>query len=856
MGMIMSMKAEHAPVGDSVANSIKSLLQDIKANPPETLEDKLEALCVRTPQAILVQGQEGASKSKLLSSLEEYATGNGLKVIRVGCRKRFTSPFGLVRDLIKQAQLLYPRKAAEIEQKYSAVLSEFKHKVFAPDDNGRITITTTKYISFTRIDEKIPGEATIGLIVHLINYLLEMIRDDKKTLLILIDEIEFADSWSISFLVHLVRRIKRQPVAVCVTCDPKAKARAGKITFLLKKGDFFKATLGQPEHPAAEKTKNLTAYATDRTPLKDMMKSRLRHLDFAQQLVVNYLSVLVSPVRVEELEQIILRDYPDVRVRQSVNMLERDGIIHSSGQDKESQYLTLSPDWQDFLYNSLPLSRRQQYHASIAKVLEKSISGVKVWVWDVGDKINAIYFHLMKSGDWLSLLEYGKAYYSCPVNTYLQHADDNFRELHALISVETDLGKAIKDQVGYQIASDTARRPRGQTKAKMVDCEKYLKRGIDAYNRASIYANLSVLYSNHKTEAAYQKAFEYCDRAYKEVERISDRDLSMHMTAIIHSSKALTHFRLKEARKAIELEQAALRLVGEAKVIPTHQVVSRLAILAGLAQIYEKLLGDYDAAKNIYQELIKHAREHNQAEEVAENLISLAKSLYNAKRYDEALVYFLQCIKMAEGNHKLLTASMYAHKAAGFCYRSFGDLENSTKSFQECLKLAVEAADLSEIASLAASIGLNYYKQQQLSRSSYYYSRALGISKQAKLKEHIPAYSARLGVLRANTNDYKNAAELFKGAAKSYFYSGRFENALKYYAASMACYTQNEKPCGRSLLQQVERATQISDGSVSKAVFEEFMKAYLEQAAILKQSGRTEYTDKMLYDFSEFARRY
>ncbi len=843
------------PTGDNIINSIKSLLQNIKATPPETLEDKLETLCVRTPQAILIQGQKGTGKSNLLSSVEAYATGNGLNVIRVGCKKRFTSPFDLARELIKQAQSLYPRKAAEIEQKYSVVLSEFKHKIFAPDDDGRITITTTKYISFTRVDEKIPGEATIGLIVYLINYLLETMQDDNKTMLILVDDIEFADPWSISFLVHLLRRIKRQPVAVCITCNPKAKTCAGKVTFLLKKGDFFKLTLGQPKHQAGDETRNPTVYATERTPLKDIIKSRLQCLDFARQLVVNYLSVLASTVSVEELEQIIWHDYPDVSVRQSVDLLERDGIIHRHGRNRESRRLTLFPSWQDIFYKSLPLSRRRQYHTNIARVVEKSISGVNVWSWDVGDKINAIYFHLMKSGDWLSLLEYSKVYYSCPVNTYLQHVDANLGELHALISVETNLGKAIKDQVGYQIASDTIRQPKGQTKEKMGYCERYLKHGVDAYNRASIYANLSVLYSSYKTEAAYQKAFECCDRAYQEVETINDPDLSMHITAIIHSSKALTHFRLKEERTAIDLEQAALQLVGEAKVITTRQVISRSAILAGLAQIYEKLLGDYGAAKNIYQELIKDAREHDQAEEEAENLISLAKVLYNAKRYEEALVYFLQCLKIADGNHKLLTTSMYAYKAAGFCYRSVGDLENSIKSFKECLKLAVEAADLSEIASLVASVGLNYYKQQQLSRSSYYYSHALGISKQAKLKEYISAYSARLGVLYANTNDYKNAAELFKWAAKSYFYSGRFENALKYYAASMGCYTRNKKPCDRSLLQQVERATQISNGSVSQAVFEDFAKVYLEQAAILKQSGKIRYADRMLYNFDGFARR-
>ncbi|MBI3653574.1 MAG: ATP-binding protein [Acidobacteria bacterium] len=826
--------------------TVQAMVQELKSAPAATLEERLQLLAVGASPTVIVDGEQATGKTTLLDSLETLYGEQGLSVIRLACGEVGTSPFSLTAEVIRQAQLRYPQKAAQIAERYAQVLAEFQHRLCLAGETQRLTFTQRDFISYTRVDEQLSMEATIGLMLHTIYYLLELLSSESKTSLILIDDLQLADSWSIAFLLHLVRKIKGLPIAIGLTLDTKAKARDEKIRFFLGKAVGVQVTLKKQR---ASKREGLSGKS-----FREAIGVAFAAMPFSQQLVLSYLSVLDYAIGEAALRARLCEITDDTEWQNTLQELERLGAVVRLESNAATLYKLSHHAWRAVVARSVPTMKKRAYHLLTARALQQEIAAAADYDWQLGKKINAAYFHLINGGDWVGALAYHKLYYSCPVNTYLRHANDNLAKLSALVTTETRFGKRVKEQMLYQMASDTVRLARGHTEEKLQVCQRYIEQSSDDYHRAQIYANLAVLQVNQKIAEAQEKALAYCEVAYQCAENISDANLVKHLKAIIHSSKALLYFRAKEATAALEMEQAALDCLADAQPIGNRQVISKLAILGGMAQIHEKLRQDVMVAKALYQELIEEARCRAHLEDWVEHLYSLAKMLYRAGQYDEAAAYFREGIAIAKGHHRLFTTLMYGYKALGNCDRGLGDLTSSSRNLQACLMLAVDIAEAAEIASLTASLAANYAKQQQWQQASQYYSLALHLSQHARLKEQEALYAVHLGFLHTNAGQLEAAAAFFTDAAQIYVQGGKLEEAFKYFAVAIECCSAVGKPCHQGVLEQLQALAQNSNAAVSETVREQFMKACVNQAGLLKSSGSYADTKRLRYDAKDFAR--
>lgn len=833
------------PLTDA-ADAVKAFLRGVEAELPASPDDRVALLYSPTTHAALVHGGQGAGKTALLSELENYSARVGWDVFRCGFRNGFNSPFDIARSLINQCGPPDTEKADRLRTKYREVLSAFSHELRRPAGAGGTGHAPPTPDYGARVHQQISNEATIGLIVQTIDYLLESISPVKKLALILVDDLHFADHWSASFLAHLVRRIKRFPVAVCATSGLSVKGRNSRAKFLSGKNRLYEITL-TPD-PGAERVAAPAASA-DRGDLS----AALAGLDAPSRLVLSYLHAFERPVCGTELRLLSEMVQLPSGVGEILRRLEEVGAVANRGGRVRARYAISNSAWQGLIAEGLPPDRWRQIHLDIADLLQSRVEADGSAEPTLNGLPNAVFYHLLRSGDATRALGYQEVYFSCRVNTYLDHVAGCMRRLHKTLKANTGANRALKRYLSYVLASDTIRRA-GSVTERIRDCETHLRVERDSYRRAEIYGNLCVLHANLKTDTALQSAAGYADRAYQEAATITDPDQRKHITAILNNTLALVRFRQRDAGAAVALEAEALRLLREARPLKNTVMVSKEAVLNSLAQIYSRLIKDTASANSIYLGLMEEARADGRVEGEVEHAINVGKSLYHARRCQEALPYFLEALRAAGGGYRLLTARMYAHKAAALCYQALGRDEQAVESFRDCLDLALGAVDLSEIAGLLGGLGLSFYRLREYDLATCSYSKALRVSALARLRPLVSKHCANLGVLYADLNEYQKAAKFFFNAARISSRLGDRENSIRYYAAAMSCNTVSSTPCERSILRQIKRAVRLRDGVTDSAVYNGFAKAYLEQADILLKRKRNNDATEMLRHFGDLAK--
>ncbi len=797
-------------------NKLKHFFESIEVEPPCTLEERLHALSSVAPHAVFIEGEEGTGKTTLLLSFKDYLRQQNVGVIQLSCIESTVSPCILARNLIKKAEVLYSDKAANLHREYSDVLANLSH---------RLEVRDAESMSHDRAERFVVADLwlreLIGMTREIITYLLKLVNSGSKPMVILLDDFHLADSWAVSFMAYLVRRIKHQPLFICVACDSEVKLESSLIRNFLNKSDHYQlklepmdseqaalrsaisvdgkssAQLPEVKHPLFLRELSLYLNEHDlnaRTRgeadlprnCTEAIQARLKLLQPDQRRVLDYLSLFDDPLNGKQLDFLIHTDDDSFRLDKVLTELRiRKIVIEQQGKDKP-EYRVSHPLWKRIVMKNIAITRKHTFHLRIAELLERELRCCTLSEWDASDKIDNMYHHFRKGGDWLKVVQYNELYYSCKLNNIAENVVVDLEQLDHLIATASDLGKAIKSRVNLGLAKMYQKK--AQTEKCIRAYQKCLDLEEDVYLRSHIYVDLASVYIHHGEERSYEKAIRFINMARKEAKHITDSsDLQKHVLSYVNNAEAFFAYRRKNFRYAIKLEKEALGFLDQMCDSDNGKLkqAAKETILLNMATVYRKLRHEITDV-DYYTEIVGLRSETMWR---ALNLKAFGDALYEAQRYDEALKRYLECAELSSSHYRHVNTCMAANQCSGLCCHNLRDYLSAVKHFRNALELAIDIAELSEIATLLTNLGLSCYKVGDYKRAFFYYFEAFKIRKKTKTREIIRS-CVDLAIVSLRENDYKKAIKCFIEAGSRASKFEDFDGALKYLLAALNCYRQ------------------------------------------------------------------
>jgi tetratricopeptide (TPR) repeat protein len=760
---------------------------------------------------ILLAEQRPAPHADLFCDLASNLSTKGILCIRVPAPAQFHSPFHLVqrlRSALPDIDRGLPEPQAEL---WDLIRRQFIHRLTVPADLSECCLDGS-YRQFTRVDEQLSPDATVGLIDCMSRHLTDRLRQYPAALFI--EEIDLYDTWSVSFIAHLVRHSKDLPICVCTSFGGKAKPHKKAIAFLRAKlpGAVLAGVPGQQSTWRAETV------------------DRLCPLD---RMLLQCLSIADSSSTLAELQTLVNSHLREVDIRERLELLKNAGIVHISNQGDIS---IADSHLKRILYSRVPDALKRRIHLQIAEKLRAFAGERCLWNWRVGEKINAFYAHLVRGGNWLAASQYHRVYYSANANTYLQHVTANFRELHRSIQLCDQNSRLAKIRIAYQLATDVVRRP-GEYREKTRWCHVYLKTDSEPYERAHVYAGLCVLHANTKTAEGYSRALECSQAAYQEAASIPDIQRRLHANAIVHNARALLHFRLGENSEACDKGRQALNCLSEAGRLPGWQTLSRMVVLSSMAQV-SSADKDYQRALAVYEEVVAEAKAEKNTEALIAALVGEGKVLRKTGQYERAIGCFEQCINLASTNPLLISLQMFCEKATGLCWKSLDAPDRAAHHLKQSLSIAMSIADLAEIAFIHLQLGLCHFRTGDLDGVVSDLHTAFQIYSELHIADQAGYCAHQLAVVRVAHGDYRGAAQLFEQASDMFRSVKNEQQALVCLRAALQCrVTLQERSDQRLLRWALTIATDSEE--LKKPHVSGFMETYRSYAALFQARHRS-----------------
>ena len=180
----------------------------------------------------------------------------------------------------------------------------------------------------------------------------------------------------------------------------------------------------------------------------------------------------------------------------------------------------------------------------------------------------------------------------------------------------------------------------------------------------------------------------------------------------------------------------------------------RYAVMASYA-------GDYNNAISALDETLKLTEQHPNDILRARALMQTGLVYFFQKKWDEALYFYQQALKVAETLENKEGISIAYNNIANI-YQKQQQPKQASDHYNKALKIQRELADSASMCNCLMNIASNHLEQNQLKEVSTPLNEALDIARKIGDNEIIALCSMHLGVLYSKTGDFDKAAEMLK----------------------------------------------------------------------------------------------
>jgi serine/threonine protein kinase/tetratricopeptide (TPR) repeat protein len=362
------------------------------------LEDRFRLVCAGFGQAVMISGEAGIGKSRLVAALRERLAGTGVTWwTAYGSRYTQGSPLAPVIDLLDRilshaSESSAGSKLARLE----ALLEESAGPEGVPLLASLLSIPDEGRHPPLGLGPEAQRRNTFQALLALTAKMAE-----QQPLVVVVEDLHWVDPSTLEFLTLLLEEIRALPLMLIATYRPEFQAPSGQWSHRTQLGlsrltQEEAATLvtrltGGREVPADVRQEILArtdgiplfleeltkaVFETGRTPgkadipstLSGSLAARLDALGPAKE-VAQIASVIGRTFSSEVLEAIA--PFDAATLRKSLDGLIQAGLIHRSGLGLRSRLSFKHALVQDVAYASLLAKDRQELHLKIARLLEE-----------------------------------------------------------------------------------------------------------------------------------------------------------------------------------------------------------------------------------------------------------------------------------------------------------------------------------------------------------------------------------------------------------------------------------------------------------------------------------------------------
>ncbi|UCF09142.1 MAG: tetratricopeptide repeat protein [Thermoplasmata archaeon] len=776
-------------------------------------KEHLEYSLTGNGRLVFIVGETGVGKTRLMEELGTYAESIGVLCLEGKCLhgesaepylpfiQAFYGPISDNQDIMDMDIRLQ--------------IGGFSDK---PDSLGLIPLAYD--ITRESIEGRGPNikEERERLFESLYNSVIEI--SEKRPLLLVLDDLQWADESTLKLLHYLARNIHGTKVLICGAYRPEDLNSKGKkrsyLPETLKRMRIEKLfheialdrmneeqtrhmiewLLGKKELPR-EFTKKLyedcdgnpyfveevmkslvkeglidvDSYRREpkidtsqiRLPktVKDVIARRIDRLDEKTKNTLKYISVFGNSFSFELLHRII--DTSEEELIDAIDAAIAADIICEDLTSKEEKYKFDHTLIREVIYNSMSSSRRRLMHDKIGCAMEE------LYMDKTNEVVYNLVHHFYEGKDTKKTLLYAIMAGSKAANSYApEDAIGYYRmAVEALIVMEdSDENQAMKLAVVAKLGDIYSILGEWDTSLRYHSCALELSRALkDELAMARTFRNIGHLEQNL---GDYDMALEHFDSGLKISERVGD----LHGMADTYRGSGRVFWRKGEFDKAIEHFEKSLQIT---QGIRDERVMAATCIELG--NVYSEL-SDWSRAIDYQINSLKLLEKHEDFYEMGRNYNNIGVTYARKGDMKKAIENYEKSIELSNktGNVRMVGWALFN---AGEAYARTGNFGRALDCCEKSLSIFERLDEKLGISGAYMSYGIIYKLRKKWDEAIQYFEESVRIREELDMPYRLADGYFEFGLLYKEKGDIEKARELLTKALEIFSNLGAKELCKK-----------------------------------------------------------------------------
>jgi adenylate cyclase len=738
---------------------------------------------------VLLHGEAGIGKTRLVRELGAYARSRGVQVLYGRCPALFrmdgVPPYILWKEVIKDyLETCTPEQMYRVIGYYPAEVAKL-----VPEISQKLRSIPQSFPISPEQEQNRLFEAVSQLITNI---------SRETPLLVVLDDLQWTDPSSLLLLHYLARGVQKTPLLLLGayrSTDIDAKHPLSPVLTELNRerlpqsvslkrmslddiSEMIRQILEQDDVPAEfcrmvyEKTRGNPFFAEEvikslkeeevvyreenkwkikeisriefPETVKSVLKTRFARLDEECQSVLTLASFVGNDFTLEAM--CALTGIEENKLLELMDRMLKTGLIKEREVRGKGVCSFADILVRDVVYDEVSLLKRKKLHGVVGCALEK------IYAKKIDEHFGELASHFLESEDNDKALDYflkagdkaAKIYANSEAGSYFQSAlkllEEKEGETREKARVLERLGD-IKRLLGeYDI------------------CLKHWTEGLQLWKQLCEKTDVARL---HRKMANVlwedigdtEKGKENFDKALK----ILEAEPENVELATLYEDIAHMHYRVGEVPQARSWAEKALEL---AKKLNAYQVIASSYISLGVAL---NMAGDWKKAVECDERALEIALDNGYMETASRAYNALAAGALPWEQWERMIECWEKGLELARKVGVIQLASMISQNLS-YMYLNMGNMDKAVSSLEESAALSRKTGNMPNLSSAISGLGFVNVVRGEWDKGEQYIKEALSLSQ--KLGQHgiiISSY-LYLGMLYMEKEDYVKAKEFFEKA--------------------------------------------------------------------------------------------